>query len=72
MNNLVIYGLIALLVIVLLYKGRSYFDSPAPAPAPAPAAGAPAPQWKATMIIKQGDNCPDASSTKIGEVMCAK
>lgn len=71
MNNLVIYGLIALLVIVLLYKGRSYF-TPGPAPAPAAAAGAPAPQWKATMIIKQGDNCPDSSWTKIGEVMCAK
>jgi len=70
MNNLVIYGLIALLVIVLLFKGRSYF-TPGPAPAPAPAAGAP-PQWKATMIIKQGDDCPDASWTKIGEVMCAK
>lgn len=71
MNNLVIYGLIALLVIVLLFKGRSYF-TPGPAPAPASGAPAPAPQWKATMIIKQGDNCPDASWTKIGEVMCAK
>ena len=69
MNNLVIYGLIALLVIVLLFKGRSYFT---PGQSPAPAAGAPAPQWKATMIIKQGDNCPDSSWTKIGEVMCAK
>ena len=71
MNNLVIYGLIALLVIVLLYKGRSYF-TPGPAPAPASGAPAPAPQWKATMIIKKGDNCPDSSWTKIGEVMCAK
>lgn len=71
MNNLIIYGLIALVVILMLYKGRSYF-TPGQSPAPAPAAGAPAPQWKATVIIKQGDSCPDASWTKIGEVMCAK
>ena len=42
MNNLVIYGLIALVVLIFLYKGRSYF-TPGPAPAPGPS-----PKWKMT------------------------
>ena len=69
MNNLVIYGLIALVVLLFLYKGRSYF-TPGASPAPGPA-----PKWKMTTIIAQGEQCPPGW-TKVGDpatsVTCAQ
>ena len=69
MNNLVIYGLIALVVLIFLYKGRSYF-TPGSSPAPGPP-----PQWKMTTIIEQGKPCP-SGWTKVGDpatsVTCAQ
>jgi len=73
MNNLVIYGLIALLVLLVLFKGRSYFTpGPAPEPAPAPAPIPAGKKWAASMVIKAGENCPDSTWTKLGPTICAK
>jgi len=65
------YTLIALLVIVLLYKGKSYFN-PAPATSPAPAPGSPAPKWKDTRVIIAGSKCPDSTWTMLSSTLCVK
>lgn len=82
MNNLVIYGLLVLIALLVLFKARSYFtpgpspdsSSPGPAGAPGPVAGPP-PKYTQTKIINPGQDCNangDSGWTKIGAVTCAK
>jgi len=80
MNNLVIYGLIVLIALVVLFKGRSYFTpgpgpSSSPAGAPGPVVAGPPPKYTQTKIINPGQDCNangDSGWTKIGSVTCAK
>jgi len=78
MNNLVIYGLLFLIALIVLFKGRSYFTpGPSSSPAastPGPVAGPP-PKYTQTKVINPGQDCNangDSGWTKIGAVTCAK
>lgn len=78
MNNLVIYGLLVLIALLVLFKARSYFTpGPSSSPAastPGPVAGPP-PKYTQTKIINPGQDCNangDSGWTKIGAVTCAK
>jgi hypothetical protein len=67
MERVIIIGLIVLLVILILVKMQSSF-----APAPVPPAPAPEGKWSASMVIKDGESCPDSTWTKLGPTICAK
>lgn len=83
MVDWVIIGLVVLLVLLVVFKSKSFASmlSPGPSPAPGPAAGTPGPvagpppKYTQTKIINPGQDCNangDSGWTKIGSVTCAK